>query len=71
MQRSDDCCKKGTFSTDGLKDRNPLPAGKNTAEPGDALGEFGLSLAEVARQGGVTSSAITNFGYIVPVCVPW
>ena len=24
--------------------------------------EFGLSLAEVARQGGVTSSAITNFG---------
>lgn len=35
------------------------------------MGEFGLSLAEVARQGGVTSSAITNFGYIVPVCVPW
>ena len=33
--------------------------------------EFGLSLAEVARQGGVTSSAMTNFGYIVPVCVPW
>ena len=24
--------------------------------------EFGLSLAEVARQGGVTSSAMTDFG---------
>ncbi len=34
------------------------------------MGEFGLSLAEVARQGRVTSSAITNFGCVVPVCVP-